>query len=238
MGRNQWREADRWPLPQTDWQQYYLHSRGSANSSSGDGVISREEPGSESPDIFLYDPLRPVPTMGGPVIEMIEGVGILPGPLEQTSVERRRDVLCYTSDELHEDMEVTGPLQVHLFAATSARDTDFTAKLIDVHPDGKAYNVADGVMRASGLEGENTFNLIKPGEVYKYVIIMGHTSQLFRKHHRIRIDITSSNFPLYDRNMNTGNRIGEDKKGVRAIQTVYHQSGYASYIDLPVIPQL
>jgi hypothetical protein len=234
MGRNRWQEAYRWPLPQTQWQRYYLHSKGNASTASGSGVLNREQPGTESPDVFVYNPLQPVPTMGGPVLGMVAGPGIIAGPLEQASIERRIDVLCYTGPELAEDMEVTGPIQMHLFAATTACDTDFAAKLIDVYPDGKAYNIADGLMRASGLTGE--FKLIEPGKIYEYVITMGHTSQVFRKNHRIRIDITSSNFPQFDRNMNTGNPIGEDLTGIPAIQTVYHQSGYASYIDLPVIP--
>jgi uncharacterized protein len=237
MGENQWKEADQWPLPQTEWQRYYLHSRGNANTAAGDGALNREQPGSETQDVFVYNPLRPVPTMGGPVLGMISGPGIMAGAFEQGSIERRIDVLCYTSGELKEDIEVTGPIQLHLFASTTARDTDFTAKLIDVYPDGKAYNIGDGLMRASGLKGEGMYELINPGQTYEYTITMGHTSLIFRKNHRIRIDVTSSNFPQFDRNMNTGNPIGEDSAGISAIQTVFHQSGQASYIDLPVIPR-
>ena len=138
--------------------------------------------------------------------------------------------------ELKKDMEFTGPLQVHLFAATSARDTDFTAKICHVHPDGRSYNLAEGIMRASGLKFADRPELITPGEPYEYVITLGNTSQLFRKGHRMRIQISSSNFPMFDRNMNTGNSIGQDARGIIAKQTIYHQSGYASYVDLPVIP--
>jgi putative CocE/NonD family hydrolase len=234
MGRNVWRNADTWPLPQTHWQKYFLHSQGSANSSAGNGQLSQEEPGAERPDTFDYDPHNPVPTIG-----CRGGTQLLRVPAgiqEQSPNERRRDVLCYTTPELEEDMEVTGPLALHLFAATSARDTDFVAKLVDVYPDGRAYNVTtDGITRARYRKSLFNPELVTPGEVNEYVINLEATSQLFRRGHRIRIDITSSSFPEYDRNMNTGNPIGEDTKGITAKQTVYHDSKFSSYIDLPLI---
>jgi len=232
MGANVWRTADDWPLPHTQWQRYYLHSQGRANTAAGDGVLSRDEPGSEPPDLFVYDPFNPVPTVGGRLV----GVGLVPGPLEQYHVEKRVDVLCYTTGELTQDLEVSDPLEVHLFAATSARDTDFTAKLVDVYPDGRAYNIAEGIIRASGRNLTGERELVNPGEVYEYAIGLGNTSQLFRRGHRIRIDISSSNFPAFDRNMNTGNPIGEDADGISATQRIFHQAGNASYIDFPVIP--
>lgn len=232
MGRNRWQTADEWPPPQTQWQRFFFHSRGNANTAAGDGVLSRDEPGLENPDSFVYDPQLPVPSTGGRVY----GVGVVPGSLEQSRVEQRSDVLCYTTLELDDEVEVTGPLQVHLLAATSARDTDFTAKLLNVYPDGRAYNSVEGIIRASGRKLNGTRELVTPGAVYEYVIHMGDTSQLFRKGHRIRLEISSSNFPMFDRNMNTGNPIGEDARGIPATQTIYHQAGYASYIDLPVIP--
>jgi putative CocE/NonD family hydrolase len=145
-------------------------------------------------------------------------------------------VLVYTTTELKEGIELTGPLEIHVFAATSARDTDFTAKLCDVYPDGRALILVEGIKRASGRKSTEQPELINPGEVYEYIITMGDSSQLFQRGHRIRIDISSSNFPALDRNMNTGNPIGEDAKGIPAMQTIYHQSGYAAYIALPVIP--
>ena len=232
MGMNVWKTADAWPLPQTQWQRFYLHSKGGANTSAGDGLLSRDKPASEPADKFIYDPHRPVPSFGGRVL----GAGLVPGPVDQYHVEKRQDVLCYTTPVLKEDVEVSGPLQLHLFAATSVRDTDFTAKLIDVYPDGCAYNLAEGIKRARVIKSAAHPELINPHEVYEYVITLGNTSQLFRKGHHIRIDISSSNFPMFDRNMNTGNPIGEDAYCIPATQTVYHQSGYASYIDLPVIP--
>jgi putative CocE/NonD family hydrolase len=232
MGRNRWQTASQWPLPQTQWQRFYLHSKGGANTAAGDGVLSRDEPVSEPPDTFVYDPHHPVPSTGGRMV----GFGLVPGPLDQSRVERRQDVLCYTTTVLKENVEVTGPLKLHLFAATSAVDTDFTAKLVDVHPDGRAFNVVEGIIRASGRRLDGGRNPVIPGKVYEYTIHMGETSQFFPRGHCIRIEISSSNFPTFDRNMNTGNPIGEDAVGIQATQTVFHRQGCASYIDLPVIP--
>ena len=163
--------------------------------------------------------------------------GFLYGPVDQVYVERREDVLCYTTHELKQDIEVTGALELHLFASSSCRDTDFTAKLVDVYPDGRAYNVADGIVRAQYRNSFAKSELLQPGDIAEFVIRLGHISQLFRKGHRIRIDVTSSNFPTFDRNMNTGNPIGEDAEGIPAWQTAFHQASYASYIDLPVISE-
>ena len=233
MGMNQWQESDVWPLPNTQWQRFYLHSRGNANTGAGNGALSREEPGSESPDVFIYNPHFPVPTIGSRALAV---AGVVAGPLDQSLIEKRSDVLCYTSQELDEDLEITGdPIEIHLFTSTSARDTDFTAKLIDVYPDGRAYNLVEGIKRARGLKSALKPELINPGQVYEYIIKLGKTSNLFRKGHRIRVDISSSNFPMFDRNMNTGNATGEDAKGIPAMQTIFHQPGYASYINLPVI---
>ncbi len=237
MGNNVWRNADTWPLPQTNWQRFYLHSQGSANSSAGNGSLSREEPGKEPADTFYYDPHNPLPTIG-----CRGGIALLRIPAgiqEQSPNERRQDILCYSTAELKEDVEVTGPISLHLLAATSARDTDFVAKLIDVYPDGRAYNVTnDGIIRARYRKSLFNPLPVVPGEVNEYTINLEATSQLFRRGHHIRIDIASSSFPEYDRNMNTGNEIGEDSKGIIARQTIYHDSEYASYIDLPVITNL
>jgi len=236
MGRNSWQDASEWPLPQTTWQRFFLHSRAGANSYSGDGLLSRDEPQDEPPDTYVYNPLHPVPTAGGRG-GAAEG-GFVAGPIDQARVERRADVLCYATRELGQDVEVTGPLNLHLFAATSCKDTDFTAKLVDVYPDGRAYNIADGIVRARYRNSISQPELLTPGEVVEFIIRLGPASQLFRRGHRIRIDIASSNFPTYDRNLNTGNRVGEDSEGIPALQTVFHQTGYASYIDLPIIPSL
>ncbi len=234
MGRNRWLSADTWPLPQTEWQRFFLHSRGRANTAAGDGLLSRDAPTSESPDRLIYDPMFPVPTRGG---KNLPSGTLVPGPLDQAAIEKRSDVLCYTTPELTEEVEVVGPLALHLYAATSAKDTDFTAKLVDVYPDGSAYNVAEGCIRARYRKSILKPELITPGEVYEYAINMGATGIVFRRGHRIRLDVSSSNFPRIDRNMNTGNPFGEDAYGVPAMQTIYHQADYPSYIDLPVIPR-
>ncbi|MDD5082553.1 MAG: CocE/NonD family hydrolase [Dehalococcoidales bacterium] len=233
MGLNRWRDAETWPLPETEWQRFFLHSRGRANTLAGEGLLDRNSPGPESPDVFVYDPRFPVPTLGGRVLA--SGT-LVPGPFDQTPVEKRSDVLCYTTPWLENDLEVTGPLKLHLFAATSARDTDFVAKLVDVYPDGAAYNVTEGVIRARYRQSPLQPVPVNSGQVYEYVIDLAHTSVVFRRGHRIRIDITSSNFPKIDRNLNTGHPFGEDVAGVPAVQTVHHEVSYPSYIDLPVIP--
>jgi putative CocE/NonD family hydrolase len=232
MGENAWHTSHDWPLPQTQWRRYFLHSHGHANSSAGDGFIDRSEPAGETPDTFVYDPHSPVPTAGGP---WASGNGFVPGPLDQTHIERRTDVLCYTTPALKEDLQITGPLKLHFFAATSASDTDFTAKLVDVCPDGHSYNTAEGITRARFRKSVFAPEPVNPGEVIEYNIDLIATSQLFRRGHRIRLDITSSNFPAFDRNMNTGNPTGEDKGGIPATQNIFHQSSYVSYIDLPII---
>jgi uncharacterized protein len=234
MGSNTWHDASGWPLPGTDRQRFFLHSKGAANSCSGDGLLSRDEPVNEQADTYTYDPLNPVITAGGRggIVEN----GFLYGPVDQVYVEQRHDVLCYTTPQLKHDLEATGVLELHLFASSSCRDTDFVVKLVDVYPDGHAFNAADGVVRARNRNSFSVSEYLKPGEINEFVIRLGPISQLFRQGHRIRIDITSSNFPTFDRNMNTGNPTGEDAKGIPALQTVFHQSGYTSYVDIPVIP--
>jgi putative CocE/NonD family hydrolase len=236
MGQNRWHITDSWPPAGVEWQRFYLHSQGKANSALGDGLLSPDAPGNEATDSFSYDPLNPVPTLGGPLIGPLTVPGMVAGPLEQSQIEKRQDVLCYTSPEFKEDTEISGPLQLHLFAATSANDTDFSAKICHVYNNGLSFNLAEGIIRASGRNLVEKPESITPGRVYEYVITLGNTSQMMRKGERLRVQIASSNFPLFDRNMNTGNGIGEDLKGVCARQTIYHQTGFASYIDLPVMP--
>lgn len=233
MGRNEWRTAEAWPLPDTDWQRWYLHSGGRANTSRGDGTLSRDTPSAEPADTFVYDPLNPVPTVGGKLLAM---GGMVPGPVDQSVIEQRSDVLCYTSPELQEDMEVTGPLNLVLYASTSAADTDYTAKMTVVLQDGRSLLIAEGIQRAKYRHWDYEATPIEPGAVVKYTISLGNTSYVFRRGHRIRIQISSSNFPLYDRNMNTGRAIGEDAEGIIAEQAIMHDHRYASYIELPVIP--
>ena len=187
MGRNRWHSADDWPLPQTEYRRFFLHSRGQANTSAGNGLLSQDNPGAEPPDRFLYDPMNPVPTKGG---RNLPSGSLVIGPLDQAMIERRSDVLCYTTPELKEPLEVTGPLKLHLFASTSAKDTDFMAKLVDVYPDGSSYNVAEGCIRARYRNSIFKPDFVTPGEVYEYIIDLGATGIEFRKGHCIRVDIS------------------------------------------------
>ena len=234
MGINEWRDEHEWPLARTDWQEWYLHSAGSANTAIGDGVLSPEPPAGERADQFVYDPRYPVQTIGG---NNCCSPHIVPwGPYDQRPVEMRSDVLCYTSAPLTADTEITGPIQMVLYAASDAPDTDWTAKLIDVSPTGYAMNLCDGIIRARYRESSTDPTLIQPGTVYEYTIDVGATGNMFRKGHQIRLEISSSNFPCFDRNPNTGQPFGRDAEMRPALQTVHHSREYPSRIVLPVIP--
>jgi putative CocE/NonD family hydrolase len=235
MGANEWRDAETWPLPSTERQRLFLRSNGHANTAHGDGRLSRDTPGEEAPDTYVYDPASPVRSRGG---RINPDLGEAAGPLDQSAVERRADVVCYTSDELAADVEVTGSIELQLVAASSARDTDFMVRLVDVYPDGRAINIAEGCIRARYRSSILRPELLTPGEPYSFRIDMGVTSHMFRRGHRLRVHVTSSDFPRFDRNMNTGNPIGEDAAGEPAHQTIFHRRGLASYVDLPVIPFL
>ena len=234
MGANYWRDEHEWPLARTDWQKWYFHSDGSANSVRGDGVLSTDPPTEERADRFVYDPEFPVQTIGGATCCRAD---ILPwGPYDQRSAEARGDVLCYTTPPLDADMETTGPIKVVLYASTDGSDTDWTAKLVDVSPTGYAMNLCDGIIRARYRESMTDPALIEPGRVYEYEIDVGVTGNVFRKGHRIRIDVSSSNFPRFDRNLNTGRDPGTDTDPRAALQTVHHSPRYLSHVVLPVIP--
>ncbi len=235
MGANTWRQESEWPPARTRRVRFYLSSNGHANSLYGDGSLASSPRLHEVPDQFTYDPMKPVPTMGGAVCC---NPAIFPwGPMDQRPVERRRDVLVYTSTPLIADMEVTGSVEVVLRAASNAPDTDFTAKLVDVYPNGEARNLTDGILRARYRDSLEKTKLMKSGDVYRLAIDAGVTSNLFRKGHRIRVEISSSNFPRFDRNLNSG-RVVEDETVVRrANQLIYHDRSHHSYITLPVIPK-
>ena len=231
MGDNRWRHENEWPLARTHYTRYYLHSDGSANTRSGDGTLSTAPPGAEPPDRYVYDPADPAPTLRGNTLMIPHGVA------DQRSTEDRGDVLVYTSDPLEHDLELTGPIKVQLFAASSAVDTDFTAKLVDVRPDGYAQNIQDGIIRARYRSSARQPSFITPGQVYEYTIDLWATSQVFKAGHRLRVEISSSNFPRFDRNPNTGAPLGEDTRLETAQQTVQHRADYPSHIVLPVIPR-
>ena len=240
MGINQWRTEQEWPLARTQFTKYYLHSEGAAKTSADDGVLSAQPSVDEPPDRYVYNPRNPVPTVGGNHSICWGSVHhiIQPGPLDQSEVEARDDVLVYTTPPLEGDMEVTGPVTLTLYASSSACDTDFAAKLVDVFPDGRAMNLTEGMVRARYRESlYDAPKLIEPGQVYEFTIELHPTSNVFQKGHRIRVDVTSSNFPLWDRNPNTGHEQGMDAEMQAAQQTVFHNREYPSHIVLPVIPR-
>ncbi len=234
MGVNRWRDECEWPLARTRWEKWHLHSTGQANTLLGDGCLCTDPPGEEHPDHYTYDPRYPAPTMGG---NNCCSPHIVPwGPQDQRPVEMRSDVLCYTSDAMETDLEVTGPVKVVLYAATDCTDTDWTAKLVDVSPSGYAMNLCDGILRARFRESLTSPSLLEPGNVYAYEIDLGVTGNVFRKGHRIRLEISSSNFPRFDRNLNTGGSLASETEMRQAHQAVHHSRQYPSHIVLPVIP--
>ncbi len=235
MGANAWRDEQEWPLARAVNTNYYLHSGGHSNSSRGNGLLSTEVPGSEAPDQYDYDPANPVITRGGALLMSPE---FNPGPFDQRTAESRDDVLVYSSPVLEQDFEVTGPISVHLWASSSAPDTDFVARLIDVQPDGYAQNLTDGIIRARyrNFSKDEQPTLIEPAKAYEYEIDLWATSNVFKAGHAIRLDITSSNFPRWDRNPNTGHEFGADEELAVAHQSILHDSEHPSYIVLPIVP--
>jgi putative CocE/NonD family hydrolase len=235
MGANRWRQTDTWPPQPIEYRKLFLTGNGAANSSKGNGALIWEKPTvKDATDSYVYNPDDPVPTQGGSLLWPTAG------PRDQTIVEERQDVLVYSSPILSETVEIAGPVILQLYATTTAKDTDFTAKLVDVHlsPDGKEtpYGITDGILRARFRESDTTTKLVEPGKIYDYPIDLGNTSIAFLPGHRIRLEVSSSNFPKFDRNLNTGGAFGEEAAGVLATQTIYRSDEYASHFVLPVIP--
>ena len=237
MGENVWRQESEWPLERTRYEDYYFTSNGRANTLNGDGALVREAPSEANnrPDHFIYDPLDPVPTTGGGLC--CNDVWAQSGAFDQRQVESRPDVLCYTSPPLEKPLEVTGPVKVILYAASSARDTDFTAKLVDVAPCGRAWNLTDGIIRARYRASRQHEHFLTPDVPEEYEIDLLATSNVFAPGHRIRVEISSSNFPRFDRNPNTGGVIATTTKDECQVahQTVLHNVEYPSRIILPVV---
>ena len=238
MGRNQWRSASDWPIPEAVPTKYYLHSQGRANSATGDGTLDTRPPGAEPPDHYTYDPNDPTPSP--PFAN-----GHIDGPRDVSRAASRPDVLVYATPVLDQDVEVIGPISAQLFAATSARDTDWMMRLIDVHPDGRALFLAEGVMRArhrsdqrGGAFDPERFSSIVPDRVYPYAIDFWRpTGNVFLKGHRIRVEISSSYYPYYLRNLNTGeDNLALATQPVVARQTICHDAAHPSHVVLPVIP--
>ncbi len=230
MGTNQWRDEHEWPIARTQWTTYYLHSEGRANSRFGNGTLSTTTPGAdERCDSYSYDPARPVPFITEPTSSQIGG------PDDYAAIERRDDVLVYVTEPLGEDIEVTGPIRVDLYASSSALDTDFTAKLVDIWPTGFTQRLCDGMVRARFREGMDRPSLIEPGRIYHYSIDCWNTAQVFKAGHRIGLEISSSAFPKYDRNLNTGAPLGVTTEMMVAEQRIYHDAEHPSMLVLPVI---
>jgi uncharacterized protein len=236
MGKNEWRNEAAWPLARAKETSFFLSSGGKANTASGDGALIAAKPAKNAADTFVYDPANPVPTVGGPLC--CDPVHLPAGPRDQKDIEARSDVLVYSTPVLQEDMEVTGHVTLDLFAKSSAVDTDFTAKLVDVWPNGFAQNLTEGILRASFRESTlSEPKPIAPGQVYEYKIDIWSTSNVFLKGHRIRLEVSSSNFPRFDRNLNTGKRAADSSDFVKATNTILHDSEHPSALVLPVVPQ-
>ena len=234
MGINQWRDETEWPIPGTEMRRYFLHSRGRANSAAGDGALSTDAPGTEPADSFLYNPLDPAPTAGGGLC--CYPAALSGGAFDQAAVETRSDVLVYSTEPLAEDLEVIGPITLTLYASSSAPDTDFTAKLVDLGPCGLAKNLTDGIIRARYRESQSEAKLLTPGKVAEFRIDMWSTANVFKAGHRIRLEVSSSNYPRFDPNPNTGHDLFADAEVRPAMQSVIHDRGFASHLTLPIVP--
>ena len=229
MGDNTWRNEEDWPLARTRYVPYYLHSEGGAASVEGDGTLSEEPPGDEPVDEYVYDPRDPVMTL-----YQQRGQH---EPLDQRALDDRRDILRFATPPLRQEVEVTGHIRLKLYAASTARDTDFVAKLLDIWPNGFAQELCYGIVRARYRESFENPSLIEPGTVYEYDIAINPTSNVFKPGHRIRLDVSSSDFPNFDRNHNTGGNDYADATLIAARQTVSHDAARPSHVILPVIPR-
>ncbi len=232
MGVNKWRGETDWPIPGTRYQNLYLSSETAANAVRGDGRITVSKPAKTGLDTYRYDPNNPIKTLGG---NNCCGTPTAAGPRDQRPLEQKEDVLVYTSDFLDSALTIAGPVKMKLYAATDGPDTDWMIKLVDVYPNDFAMPIAEGILRARFREGLDKMKLLKPGEVYAYDIELTSTANVFLPGHRIRVDITSSDFPQFDRNPNTGAPLGDNTTVRVAQQTIYHGGARESHIILPVV---
>jgi putative CocE/NonD family hydrolase len=233
MGSNQWQASETWPPKEAKLTTYYLDSNGKANSFFGDGKLTTSAAKSDKPDSFTYDPMKPVPSFGGNVC--CTGNAIKGGAFDQQQMETRNDILVYTTDVLEEGVEISGFIEATLYVSSDTKDTDFTIKLIDVYPDGKAYNLDETIQRVRYREGYDKEVFMEKDKVYKVDLTPMSTSNYFKKGHRIRVEISSSNFPRFARNLNTGGNNYDEKEGIIAHNKVHHSSKYTSQIRLPMI---
>lgn len=233
MGSNQWQTSETWPPANATMTTYYLNSEGKANTLNGNGTLGLKKASKDNPDSFTYDPMNPVPSYGGNVCCV--GNAIQGGAFDQQEIEKREDILVYTSEPLKDGIEVSGFIESTLYVSSDAKDTDVTIKLIDVYPDGKAYNLDETIQRVRYREGYDKEVFMKEGEVYKVDLTPMSTSNYFDKGHRIRIEISSSNFPRFDRNLNTGGKNYDESQPVVAHNKIHHSSKYPSMIRIPVV---
>ncbi len=234
MGKNEWREEEDWPLARAKNTRYYLHSGSAANGLSGDGTLSAAAPGEEKHDQYVYDPSEAVPTIGGPLCCQALPTGI--GPQDQRLAETRNDVLVYTTPAFAKDTEVTGPVSLDLYVSSSAVDTDFTGMLVDVWPDGFAQNLTSGILRLRYRNSQEKAELANPGEIYHINVDLWATSNVFLAGHNLRLEISSSNFPRFDRNLNTGEEQARATRMVKATNAIYHDKAHPSAVILPMVP--
>lgn len=232
MGVNQWRDENEWPLKRTLYTRFYLHSGGNANTRNGDGTLSETFPVDEVPDSFIYDPKNPVPTKGGRTLFASQ---LAMGPFDQLKIENRQDVLVYSTKPLTDPIEVTGPVKMKLWASSDAKDTDFTAKLIDQTPDGKSLILAEGIVNAKYRNGFCPEKELS-GEVVEFEIDLWAISNVFLTGHRVSLEVSSSSFPQFLPNPNTGETLRVSSKTIKAKQTIYHNETYPSHLILPIVP--
>jgi uncharacterized protein len=234
MGKNEWRDEDDWPIPGAVTTHYYLHSEGLANGLEGDGTLSITGPMNEKHDHYVYDPSDPVPTIGGPLCCGALPTGI--GPEDQRPAEDRKDVLVYTTPAFTKDTEVTGPVSLDLYVSTSAVDTDFTGKLVDVWPNGFAQNLTEGILRLRYRDSEEKPELADPGQIYHITLDLVATSDVFLPGHKLRLEVSSSNFPRFDRNLNTGGVQALGATMTKATNVIYHDRAHPSALIVPIVP--
>jgi len=234
MGKNEWRDEEDWPLARAKNTRYFLHSGGSANGLGGNGALHTTAPAEEKPDQFVYDPADAVPTIGGPLCCQRLPTGI--GPQDQRPAEERSDVLVYTAAAFAKDTEVTGPVSLDLYVSSSAVDTDFTGKLVDVWPDGFAQNLTEGILRLRYRNSQEKPELANPRETCHIALDLWATSNVFVAGHKLRLEVSSSNFPRFDRNLNTGEEQARATRMVKATNVIYHDKAHPSALMVPIVP--
>jgi uncharacterized protein len=234
MGRNEWREEDDWPLVRAKNTKYYLHSAGGANGIAGNRTLSIVAPAEEKADQYVYDPSDAAPTIGGPLCCGALPTGI--GPEDQRPAEERSDVLVYTTPAFAKDTEVTGPVSLDLYVSSSAVDTDFTGMLVDIWPNGFAQNLTSGILRMRYRNSQEKPELANPGETYHITVDLWATSNVFLAGHKLRLEVSSSNFPRFDRNLNTGEEQARATRMVKGTNVVYHDKAHPSALIVPLVP--